>query len=640
MTQTLSTCDPVTVPVFGEKDRFVVRRIYCVGRNYAEHAREMGFDPVREEPFFFLKPTDAIVPSGATIAYPRRTSDFQHEIELIVAVGQAGRDIPVDRALHHVFGYAAGIDLTRRDLQIAAREKGRPWEMGKAFDQSAPCGTVRRAAEVEIASARIWLSVNGEVRQDSDLGQLIWSVAGGHLQPVDIRRAPAGRPYLHRHPGRGGADRPWRRRRRRHRRRRRDPADGRTVTEKLAIVGAGIAGLSLALHLHRRGIACQVFEAAPVLQELGVGITLLPHAMRELSSLGLEEAVRAIAIENRESAFFNRFGQKIFTEPRGRFAGYAYPEFGVHRGRLHMLLYRAVVDAIGSEAVVTGHRCEAIEQDEEGVTIRFAGGRGQAVHDVRATAVVACDGINSAVRKKFYPSERLCYTGIRTWRGVTQRMPILDGQTYMRIGSIRTGKIVVYPIAQLDDGRGQLINWVAEVESDGEIPIDWNRRADFHDVLPLFAGWRFDWLDVERLVRDADTILEYPMVDRDPVARWTFGRATLAGDAAHPMYPRGSNGSAQALIDASVLADQITVQPEIESAFRAYEALRLPPTAEIIRTNRASPPDLINMRVEDLTGDRPFEDLDAIISQDELRAISDSYKAVAGFTVADVGSRR
>lgn len=402
----------------------------------------------------------------------------------------------------------------------------------------------------------------------------------------------------------------------------------------VAIVGGGIAGLALALNLHARGIATRVFEGAPELRELGVGITLLPHAVRELSALRLAEETAALGIENATSAFYNRFGQRIFAEPRGRAAGYPFPEYGVHRGRLHMMLYRAVLERLGADAVATGHRCTGVVQEGDTVRLTFAGSDGEALPEVTAAAAIACDGVNSALRAHFYPGETVRYTGINTWRGTTRMAPILDGRTYLRVGSIRTGKMVIYPIADEADGQ-QLVNWVAEIESPTSAANDWNRTTGVDEVLPIFADWTFDWLDVPAMIRGAATIFEYPMVDKDPVDQWTFGRVTLAGDAAHPMYPRGSNGSAQALIDVRTLADQLAAQPAPD-ALAAYEAERRETTARIVRTNRSTPPDVINIRVEELTGDRPFDDLSRFISQAELQALSDDYKKVAGFGLKDV----
>lgn len=403
----------------------------------------------------------------------------------------------------------------------------------------------------------------------------------------------------------------------------------------IAIVGGGIAGLALALGLQQRGIACTVFEAAPELREIGVGITLLPHAMREIAALGLDDAIRSAGIENETSAFFNRFGQQIYAEPRGRHAGYSHPEIGIHRGRLHGILYRAVLDRLGPDSVRTDHQIVGHTQNDGNVTLHFVRmSDGSALPDVTAPIVVACDGVNSTIRKAYYPDEAIAFTGINTWRGVTRRAPILGGRTYMRVGSLRTGKMVIYPIADNDDGT-QLINWVAEIERPGEARNDWNRPGHTDDFLPIFDSFRFDWLDVRQLILDAEMVLEYPMVDKDPVDRWTFGRVTLAGDAAHPMYPRGSNGSAQALIDARTLADLLASQPPAD-ALAAFEAARLPATSALVRTNRVSPPDVINLKVEEIVGDRPFDNLDDHISQDELRALSDRYKSVAGFAQSEM----
>ena len=218
---------------------------------------------------------------------------------------------------------------------------------------------------------------------------------------------------------------------------------------EIAIVGGGICGLSLALNLHARGIACRVYEAAPELKELGVGITLLPHAMRELTALGLGDALLAAGIENAESCFFNRFGQLIYKEPRGKAAGYATPEVGIHRGTLHLALYRAVQERVGKDCVVTNHLCVGVEQDESGARLLFRETTsGKALPPVSADIVIAADGVNSAIRKQLV-GDSVVFTGINTWRGVTRMKPILTGRSYMRIGSILTGKIVIYPIADL-----------------------------------------------------------------------------------------------------------------------------------------------------------------------------------------------
>ncbi len=408
----------------------------------------------------------------------------------------------------------------------------------------------------------------------------------------------------------------------------------------LAIIGGGIAGLGLALHLHARGIACDVYEAVPQVRELGVGITLLPHAMRELATLGLQDEIEAAGIENLESVFYNRHGQFIYSELRGRHAGYSLPEIGIHRGKLHRILFDAAVQRLGAERIHCGHRFASLEQSEQGVRLHFTAPAGGSLPSVQASIAIACDGINSSVRRLFYPDEKLAFTGINTWRGTTRRKPILSGKSYMRIGSIETGKMVIYPIVEANDGSGdQLINWMAEIRREGDTSNDWNQGGRLQDFLPIYQNWRFDWLNVAELIQSAESILEYPMVDKDPVPQWTFGRVTLMGDAAHPMYPRGSNGSAQALIDARTLADELaarrdaanTAQAHHESLL-AYEANRRPITSKIVLTNRTTPPDLINTRVDELTGGQPFRHIDDVISQAELREISESYKRVAGFS--------
>lgn len=408
---------------------------------------------------------------------------------------------------------------------------------------------------------------------------------------------------------------------------------------EVAVVGGGIAGLTLALHLQRRGIECRVYECAPTIEPIGVGITLLPHAMREFAALGLRDQLRSVAIENRESAFFNRHGQLIYKEPRGLFGGYDQPELGIHRGKLHKILFAAALAALGPDRIATNHHCTGIEQDARRVTISFKETTsGKALDAAHADIVVACDGVNSSIRRQFYPDEQLQFAGINTWRGVTRRKPIFDGRTYMRIGSIETGKIVVYPIVDDIDGEGtQLINWMAECRMPDVQMNDWNRKGSYKDFLPIYANWRFDWLNVPDLITNADVVLEYPMVDKDPVPQWTFGRVTLMGDAAHPMYPRGSNGAAQGAIDARTLAAHLAALDDPVAALHAYEQDRRETTAKIVRMNREFPPDYMIIKVDKLTNGEPFDRIEDVISQDELKQISDRYKQVAGFSLPPKG---
>src|SRR5262245_38074937 len=406
----------------------------------------------------------------------------------------------------------------------------------------------------------------------------------------------------------------------------------------IAIVGGGIGGLTLALALQQRGLSCRVYESASEVRELGVGITLLPHAMRELTALGLGETLVRQGIENSESCFFNRFGQLIHAEPRGRTAGYPVPEVGIHRGRLHLTLWQAAGERLGPDRLVTDHQCVGLDQDDRRVTIRFRStATGSPRPPATADIVIACDGVNSAVRRHFYPNDALSFGGINSWRGVTRAKPFLSGRSYVRVGSIQNGNMVIYPIVDDVDGQGhQLINWTAQVAQPGYDRNDWNKPGRLEDFLHIYEGWTFDWLDIPDLIRRSDVIFEYPMVDKDPIDRWTFGRVALLGDAAHPLSPRGSNGAAQAVLDARALADRLAAGGEPTAALQAYEAARSEPTARVVRTNREHPPDYLIRRVEELVGDVPFDNLDRYITRAELQQLSENYKRIAGFSRDDV----
>ena len=404
---------------------------------------------------------------------------------------------------------------------------------------------------------------------------------------------------------------------------------------EIAVIGGGIAGLCFALNLHKRGLTCRVYESAPKIKEIGAGITLLPHAMREFTEIGVGGALEELGIENLESCFFNRFGQLIYKELRGRHGGSKYPEIGMHRARLHGVLLDAAREKLGAERIHIDHHCLGVEQDSDGVRIAFKQtSDGAPLPPVRADIAIACDGVNSTIRQQFYPDETVAFAGINTWRGISRRTPILTGRTYMRVGSIKTGKLVIYPVIDDTEKDGtQIINWMAEIEGDRTTKNDWNKPGKLEDFIHIYESWIFDWLDVPDMMRNAESILEYPMVDKDPVDQWTFGRVTLMGDAAHPMYPRGSNGAAQGAIDARTLADLLATMENPLDAFRAYEDARRETTAKVVRTNRANPPDLINIRVEELVGDKPFDKLDDFITQEELRQISEEYKTIAGFSL-------
>ncbi len=400
----------------------------------------------------------------------------------------------------------------------------------------------------------------------------------------------------------------------------------------IAIIGGGIGGLTLALALRARGVGCRIYEAAPEIRSMGVGINLLPNATRVLAALGLEPRLRQVSIETREAAFFDHHGKLIHTEAAGLFGGFPNPQFSIHRGELQMCLLQAVQDRLPAETLVTDCACVGFEQDPDGVSIHLRRGSTGIVETVRADALVACDGFHSVVRKQLHPAEGpAAYSGINMWRGTTIMPPFLTGASMVRAGSLRIGKMVIYPILDNVDGEGrQLVNWVAEIRTAHWDPNDWNKPGKLEDFLPHYQDWRFDWLDVPAMLKTATAIFEYPMVDRDPLDTWGEGRVTLLGDAAHPMYPRGSNGAAQAILDAEVLAARLGQGGPIEAAFEAYEQERRPATTTIVRTNRATPPDFIIESVYDRTEGRPFERIEDVISREDLEAILARYRSITG----------
>ncbi len=389
--------------------------------------------------------------------------------------------------------------------------------------------------------------------------------------------------------------------------------------QEVLVVGGGIGGLTLALELRRRNVACRVFEAAPEINAVGVGVNLLPHCTKILAELGLEPALARAAVETAESHFYNRFGQLIYQEPLGRRAGLGWPQFSIHRADLQA----ALLERAGN--VELGKQCTGFEQDAGGVKLRFDDGSSG-----RGTAAVGCDGIHSVLRRQLFPQDGAPrYSGVNMWRGVTRWPPYLGGATMVRAGWLATGKMVIYPIRTHDDGT-QLINWVFEIETPRYQQWDWNRKARIGDFVAHVADWRFDWLDIPAMLSATDMVLEYPMVDKDPLARWSFGRVTLLGDAAHPMVPRGSNGAGQAILDAHVLADELA-RNEPVAALAAYEAKRLAPTSSVVLENRSNPPDAILREIYERTGDKPFGRIEDVIGEAELREMSDRYQRVAGY---------
>lgn len=400
------------------------------------------------------------------------------------------------------------------------------------------------------------------------------------------------------------------------------------MSAPILIAGGGIGGLTLALSLHERGIPCLVLEAAAEVKQLGVGINTLTNAIRELAALGLLEELDEVAIRTRELRYLDRFGNRIWTEARGLHAGHDAPQLSIHRGRMHGVLWRAALKRLGADAVQTGMRLTGFTQDAEGVTARFADGS-----EIQGSALVGADGIHSMLRAALHPSDPgIRWNGIQMWRGAIE-WPCYETGDVMFVAGDMKEKLVFYPIGRGSTEGTRLTNWVvcAQIGDPTRPPPrreDWSRPGQLAEVLPHVHRFRVPGLDVEAMVRATPEFWEYPMCDRDPLPFWTQGRVTLLGDAAHAMYPTGSNGASQAIIDARLLARLLDEHP-VEEALTAYEAERLPATREIALSNRRGGPE----RVVDVVSERApegFTDLNAVIAHEELAAIARGYAKLAG----------
>ncbi|HEX2941467.1 MAG TPA: flavin-dependent oxidoreductase [Rhodopila sp.] len=411
----------------------------------------------------------------------------------------------------------------------------------------------------------------------------------------------------------------------------------------ILIAGGGIAGLTLALSLHQVGIDCRVFETVARPQPLGVGINVLPHAVRELTELGLRPQLAATAIETAELAYYSARGQRIWSEPRGLAAGYNWPQFSIHRGELHRILLEAVAERLGADCIRTSHHLAGWEETATGIRAHFIDRQtGAPQPHAEGDLLIGADGIHSAVRQTFYPNEGPpIWNGAILWRGTTVGRPFLTARSMIMAGH-EFQKFVAYPISRPAFDRGEaVINWIAERKFRPDHVWrreDWNRPGNLDDFLPAFAGWRFDWLDVPNVIRDAEKCFEFPMVDRDPLDRWSFGRVTLLGDAAHPMYPIGSNGASQGILDARVLTRELRRLGATEAALLAYEAERRPATARIVLANRGNGPEQVMQLVEQ-RAPGGFERIEDVLTAEELAGTAANYKRIAGFDKDALNSR-
>lgn len=412
----------------------------------------------------------------------------------------------------------------------------------------------------------------------------------------------------------------------------------------IIIIGGGIGGLTLALALHSVGLGhrVQVYETVPELKPVGGGINLGPHAIRELTLLGLEADLLAVSKQPTDYAFFTRHGQMVYREPWGKAAGHSWHHVSIHRSELHNVLVAAVRARMGDEALLLDRRCIKAEQDATGVTVTLTTFAGEPAGTDRGAVLIGCDGVKSMVRATLFPNEGPPrFHGINLWRGVAKAKPFLTGASIARIGAMHA-TLIMYPIRDsIDDEGNQLINWVAELDSNTPAMVDWNGPATLKDFFPVYEGWKFDWADIAGLIAGTEHILSYPMVDRDPLEHWTEGRITLLGDAAHPMFPRGGNGGAQAILDARCLADRLAAAGGDDlAALQAYEAERRPATTRVVLQNREAPPNLIVDTVEKRSGDRPFADINDIISAEEMREIFAFYQKTAGYHPSIVNAKK
>jgi 5-methylphenazine-1-carboxylate 1-monooxygenase len=402
------------------------------------------------------------------------------------------------------------------------------------------------------------------------------------------------------------------------------------------ISGAGIGGLATALTLQQIGVPCVVLESVPELRPLGVGINLQPNAVRELYELGFgPDALDTIGIQTQEWALVGLNGNDVYTEPRGVDAGYRWPQYSVHRGRLQMLLYRAALQRLGSTAIRTGMKVVGYRNEAAGAGVTALletrdGGR----QEISGSLLVAADGLHSAIRQQMHPSQPpIQWGGAVMWRGVTRGKPIRTGASFVGLGTHRH-RVVFYPISAPDplDGLAD-INWIAEITVDnagGWPEGDWNRKVRHEDFMHHFERWNYDWIDIPAMLRGAAEVYEYPMIDREPVPSWRDGNTVLLGDAAHVMYPTGSNGASQAIVDARVLGAALLDHGVTARALQAYDERLCPEISPLILRNRgAGPFGLLNL-LDDRCGG-VFDDIDAVIPRAERDEFMHRYKVAAGF---------
>lgn len=420
----------------------------------------------------------------------------------------------------------------------------------------------------------------------------------------------------------------------------------KTSTHRISpviIAGAGIGGLSTALTLHQIGVPCLVLESVPDIKPLGVGINIQPNAVRELYELGIgPEQLDSTGIPTQEWALVGLNGKEVYSEARGTFAGYQWPQYSVHRGELQMLLYRTALERLGPEAILTGHQVYGYRNhaDNKGVTALVETRSGEKL-EFEGTLLVAADGLHSAVRAQMHPDQPpVNWGGAIMWRGTAQGVPMRTEASFIGFGT-HHHRVVFYPISKADPvTKLATINWIAEITVDNSNGLgngDWNRKVAVEDFIHHFEEWKFDWIDVPAMLTAADSVYEYPMIDRDPVPTWVDGNVVLLGDAAHVMYPTGSNGASQAIVDARVLGAALLNHGVNSQALQAYNDQLCPGISELILRNRgAGPFGLLNMLDERCGG--IFDDINDVIPAAERDQFMGNYKAAAGFAIDELNS--
>lgn len=404
------------------------------------------------------------------------------------------------------------------------------------------------------------------------------------------------------------------------------------MEKPIIIAGAGPVGLTLALLLHKAGHPVKVYEAVSELKPLGVGINLLPHSVRVLHQLGLEDALNKIAVRTSALHYYNKFGQRVWAEPRGLDAGYQYPQYSIHRGKLQLLLFNEVIARLGTDAVLTSHKLESWDNTNKGITANFKQANGQTV-SLDGRCLIAADGINSVARKTLYPNEGdPIYGGRILWRGTTLAPKFLDGKTMFMAGH-QDCKFVAYPIGEEENGR-LLTNWIAELSVPDWKPEvqDWNRAVDVAKFKTPFEDWKFAWVDIPSIIENGNDVYEFPLSDRDPLPSWRDDKLMLIGDAAHPMYPIGSNGASQGILDAEKMSIEISACAALADAFDNYENERRPATSKIVLLNRQNGPEQV-MQLAEERAPQGFDNIESVIPHSELEEIASRYKQTAGFTV-------